>query len=239
MRLKPYCNLLCHSVPIQHFSKDESGLLDPQSSESASLHRSRMETHMSQTEPTHNPSSAVTAEQESKAERIARYKAERRRQLCERYRILLDEEADTDHASQYARMRRDPEGSERQYRGQLEGKDEVEHNANTSDIHADRIIAQASVAQEYSREQAEVFSEHERRMNLENQKRAHDQGRMHGEGVAPDHSAPYIDNSGETRTSREQGMTDSPKASRPAKQVASSGDLFSEQQAHNILQKQG
>lgn len=239
MRSNPYCNLLYHSVPVQHFSKDESGLSDPRGSESLSLHQSRMETHVAQSEPTCNPGSAVTAEQESKAERIARYKAERRRQLCERYRILLDEEADVDHASQYSRMRRDPEGSERQYRGQVEAKGEVEHNANTANVRTGRITAQANVEQEYSREQAVVFSEHERRMNLENQKRAHDQGRIHGEGVAPDNSAPYIDTSGETTTSKEQGVTDSPKASQPTKPVASPGDLFGDQQAHNILDKQG
>lgn len=217
------------TVPVQHFSKDESGLSDPHRSES--VHMSRMETHMAQTEPTYNPGSVVTAEEESKAERIARYKAERRRQLCERYRILLDEEADADHASQYSRMRRDPEGSERQYKGQVEGRYEVEHNANTSNVCTGKTTAQANVEQEYSREKAEVFAEQERRMNLENQKRAHDQGRMHGEGVAPDHSAPYIDTSGETRASTEQGVT--------AKQVASPGDLSHEQQAHNILHKQG
>uniref|UniRef100_A0A7N6BJD4 HP domain-containing protein n=1 Tax=Anabas testudineus TaxID=64144 RepID=A0A7N6BJD4_ANATE len=43
----------------------------------------------------------------SKAERIARYKAERRRQLSERYGILLDQEADTDYTPRY-RSRRDP-----------------------------------------------------------------------------------------------------------------------------------
>lgn len=236
MKLKPYCNLLYHSVPVQHFIKDESGTSDPHTSGSVSQHRSQMETHVAQTEPTNNPGSAVTAELESKADRIARYKAERRRQLCERYRILLDEEADTDHASLYSRMRRDPEGSERQYRGQVEGKDEVEHNAN---LRASRIPASANVEPEHSREKSEVFSEHERRMNLENQKRALDQGRIHGEGEAPDHSAPYIDTSGETRAPREQEVTDSPKASQPAKQVASIGDLFSDQPTHNILHKHG
>lgn len=226
--------LFLHLVSVQ-----QSGLSDPHGSESVPLHRSRMETHIAQTEPTYNPVSAVTAEQESKAERIARYKAERRRQLCERYRILLDEEADTDHGSHYSRMRRDPEGSERQYRGPVEGKDQVEHNANTAKVCAGRTTAQASVDQEYCREQAEVFSERERRMNLENQKRAHDRGRMQGERVVPDHSAPYIDTSRETRASREQGFTDSSKPSQPAKQVASPEDLFSEQQSTNILHKQG
>ncbi|XP_060753080.1 supervillin-like isoform X5 [Tachysurus vachellii] len=234
-------NDLCDpcAVPVQHFIKDESGMSDPHSSGSVTPHRNQMETRMAQTETTNNPGSAVTVELESKADRIARYKAERRRQLCERYRILLDEEADTDHAGLYSRMRRDPEGSERQYRGQVEGKDEVEHNANTDNVRASRIPASANVEPEYSREKGEVFSEHERRMNLENQKRALDRGRMHGEGEAPDHSAPYIDTSGETRAQREQEVTDSPKASRPAKQVASIGDLFSHQPTHNILHKHG
>uniref|UniRef100_A0A665XE07 Supervillin n=1 Tax=Echeneis naucrates TaxID=173247 RepID=A0A665XE07_ECHNA len=49
----------------------------------------------------------------SKAERIARYKAERRRQLSERYGILLDQEADVDYTPRY-RSRRDPETSGRQ-----------------------------------------------------------------------------------------------------------------------------
>uniref|UniRef100_A0A672Z3G4 Supervillin n=1 Tax=Sphaeramia orbicularis TaxID=375764 RepID=A0A672Z3G4_9TELE len=41
----------------------------------------------------------------SKAERIARYKAERRRQLSERYGILLDQEADIDYTPQRERGR--------------------------------------------------------------------------------------------------------------------------------------
>ncbi|TSK14827.1 Supervillin [Bagarius yarrelli] len=225
------------TVPIQHLGKDESGLSDPNNAETVSLHRSRLETHMAQTEPTYYPGSAVSTEQDSKAERIARYKAERRRQLCERYRILLDEENDADHSNLYSRMRRDPEGSERQHRGQLEEKDEVEHNLNTSKVRESRNTAQADVEKEYSREKTEVFSEHERKMNLENQKRAHDQGRLHREEVSADHSVPYIDTLGETRPSREEEVE--PKASRLAKQEASPGDLFSDQSTHNILHKQG
>uniref|UniRef100_A0A8C9YXB8 Supervillin n=1 Tax=Sander lucioperca TaxID=283035 RepID=A0A8C9YXB8_SANLU len=49
----------------------------------------------------------------SKAERIARYKAERRRQLSERYGILLDQEADIDYTPRY-RSRRDTDASDRQ-----------------------------------------------------------------------------------------------------------------------------
>uniref|UniRef100_A0A3Q3R242 HP domain-containing protein n=1 Tax=Monopterus albus TaxID=43700 RepID=A0A3Q3R242_MONAL len=49
----------------------------------------------------------------SKAERIARYKAERRRQLSERYGILLDQEADNDYTPRH-RSRQDPDFSDQQ-----------------------------------------------------------------------------------------------------------------------------
>uniref|UniRef100_A0A671UN29 Supervillin n=1 Tax=Sparus aurata TaxID=8175 RepID=A0A671UN29_SPAAU len=61
--------------------------------------------------PTSGPTDATSLS--SKAERIARYKAERRRQLSERYGILLDQEADIDYTPRY-RSRRDTDVSDRQ-----------------------------------------------------------------------------------------------------------------------------
>ncbi|KAM6153173.1 supervillin isoform 5-T5 [Erethizon dorsatum] len=52
--------------------------------------------------------------QESKAERIARYKAERRRQLAEKYGITLDPEEDSEYLSRYTKSRRDPDAVEKQ-----------------------------------------------------------------------------------------------------------------------------
>uniref|UniRef100_A0A8C1MTM8 Supervillin n=1 Tax=Cyprinus carpio TaxID=7962 RepID=A0A8C1MTM8_CYPCA len=49
----------------------------------------------------------------SKAERIARYKAERRRQLSERYGILLDQEVDLDYVPRYTRARRESDLSDK------------------------------------------------------------------------------------------------------------------------------
>ncbi|XP_074841051.1 supervillin isoform X15 [Carettochelys insculpta] len=46
---------------------------------------------------------------ESKAERIARYKAERRRQLAEKYGVPLDSEAESEYLSRYTRPRKDPD----------------------------------------------------------------------------------------------------------------------------------
>ncbi|NXV00609.1 SVIL protein, partial [Cettia cetti] len=52
-------------------------------------------------------------ELESKAERIARYKAERRRQLAEKYGLSLDSDLDSDYSSRYTRARKDPDSGER------------------------------------------------------------------------------------------------------------------------------
>ncbi|XP_040848485.1 supervillin isoform X2 [Ochotona curzoniae] len=46
---------------------------------------------------------------ESKAERIARYKAERRRQLAEKYGLTLGPEGDSEYLSRYSKSRRDHE----------------------------------------------------------------------------------------------------------------------------------
>ncbi|KAJ3594835.1 hypothetical protein NHX12_004140 [Muraenolepis orangiensis] len=48
----------------------------------------------------------------SKAERIARYKAERRRQLSERYGVLLDQEADLDYTPRYRSRREAPDATD-------------------------------------------------------------------------------------------------------------------------------
>uniref|UniRef100_A0A3B4BKJ7 HP domain-containing protein n=1 Tax=Pygocentrus nattereri TaxID=42514 RepID=A0A3B4BKJ7_PYGNA len=213
------------TVPLQHFGKDDPGLSD--------LHGSQ-----AHVDPVYNPGSVDTAGQESKAERIARYKAERRRQLSERYRVLLDEEADADYSSHYSRIRREPEGSDRQHRLQVEGVEEVEHNAYASHSLAEQPTNQTRTDQGYSRERAGSLSEHERRMNLENQRRAQDRGGVHGGGgAAPDPTTTYMDTSGCVKVpAREQmvtGVPSSPKTGQTANLAASPRDLFIDQQAHN------
>uniref|UniRef100_A0A8C1MS66 Supervillin n=1 Tax=Cyprinus carpio TaxID=7962 RepID=A0A8C1MS66_CYPCA len=58
-------------------------------------------------------SASDAASLSSKAERIARYKAERRRQLSERYGILLDQEVDLDYVPRYTRARRESDLSDK------------------------------------------------------------------------------------------------------------------------------
>ncbi|KAK2876467.1 hypothetical protein Q8A67_020563 [Cirrhinus molitorella] len=226
------------TVSLQHYGKNDPNFPNPHGAEVQSRTHTVQPDSVYSTGPTH------VAELDSKAERIARYKAERRRQLAERYGISLDQEAETDFTARYSRTSREPDGSDRQHRSKVEGGDGVEHNAYTPSHHVDRASSHIYSDPDYIH--PESISERERMMNLENQRRAQERDRFHG-GVAPDPSA-YMDVSGSARVPGKEpgamGVPSSPNAGRRAmmpspKQAASPGDLFIEQQAHSILQRQG
>ncbi|XP_030915224.1 supervillin isoform X13 [Geospiza fortis] len=75
--------------------------------------RYRSETTGGNTEPLYSTANMDVQELESKAERIARYKAERRRQLAEKYGLALESDLDSDYSSRYTRARKDPDSVER------------------------------------------------------------------------------------------------------------------------------
>ncbi|NXJ03770.1 SVIL protein, partial [Odontophorus gujanensis] len=75
--------------------------------------RYRAEITGGNTESLYSTGNMDTHELESKAERIARYKAERRRQLAEKYGLSLDSDLDSDYSSRYSRARKDPDNVER------------------------------------------------------------------------------------------------------------------------------
>lgn len=189
-------------------------------------------------------------ELESKAERIARYKAERRRQLAERYGISLDQELD--YPSHYPRTQKELEGSERQNREELlgeEGRDITLSSYTSTSATSPRPgctapqCSSANLGYEMARTKVDSFSERERLMNLENQRRA-----AHPEPLS---SSSYMDVtslSGARVPSRDSSVTgmppSSPKLNRhhslsSPKHSVSPGDIFIEQQAHNILSRQG
>uniref|UniRef100_A0A8D3BJV4 HP domain-containing protein n=1 Tax=Scophthalmus maximus TaxID=52904 RepID=A0A8D3BJV4_SCOMX len=132
------------------------------------------------TEPIYSSGSTTGGhELESKAERIARYKAERRRQLSERYGISLDQEPDSDCPSR--RTRKESEGSERRNRLECVGDDgrDITLTSYTSTSATSpgsgrtaQHHGQSDPGYEMARTRADSFSERERLMNLENQRRA-------------------------------------------------------------------
>uniref|UniRef100_A0A8C3KW81 Supervillin n=1 Tax=Chrysolophus pictus TaxID=9089 RepID=A0A8C3KW81_CHRPC len=102
----PYSHHLGRSNEEEETS-DSSVEKQPRSS------RYRTETTGGNTESSYSTGNMDTHELESKAERIARYKAERRRQLAEKYGLSLDSDLDSDYSSRYSRARKDPDSVER------------------------------------------------------------------------------------------------------------------------------
>ncbi|XP_078794705.1 supervillin a isoform X33 [Oryzias latipes] len=203
-----------------------------------------------QMEPTY--SSVTTTAPESKAERIARYKAERRRQLAERYGISLDHEPNLDHPSHYSRARKESDDSGCRIIGEsLKDKGmDIVLSANSSSAFSNQR-ARGSAWPETppssayaSRFRTDSLSERERLMNLENQRQ-----------FAPTESlssSSYMDVTSLSSSARVPAKehtvasipTNSPKMNRLSslsspKHGVTSGDLFIEQQARNVISRQG
>ncbi|XP_028814570.1 supervillin a isoform X3 [Denticeps clupeoides] len=211
---------VCVAVPLQRHPTAEAEMAKHPTDDGERQSRSRI-----RTDPTHIPLSVADLD---KAERIARYKAERRRQVAERYGIFLDQDPEPEYSARYtSRSAHHLEGSDRNgpsHHGPRE--DMIGLEAGT--------IAHARIThaeKERTPESVESVSERESRMNMENQRRAKE--RAMGEGVSSDSSMPYVDVTGSARISPMDHS--SPKTSRRS----SPGDLFIEQQAHSILSRQG
>uniref|UniRef100_A0A8C2ZSB5 Supervillin n=1 Tax=Cyclopterus lumpus TaxID=8103 RepID=A0A8C2ZSB5_CYCLU len=188
------------------------------------------------------PGSPNAAGLSSKAERIARYKAERRRQLSERYGILLDQEADADYTPRY-RSRRDADGSDRQSASGRQGdRQEAEVQGREP-----RVPYPPPPTPERPRR----FSQRERAMNMENYRRGAPPERAiasrsrtqepHPPPSQQQQDAAYQEPSpASARDYNIAGVPGSPRTARRASLPSprygiSPGDLFIEQQAQIYL----
>lgn len=239
---------MCVAVSVQRPLRSDS---DMASDEQVGVpeRQSRSRTRTEGPPPTQQAPPPPPLLADSKAERIARYKAERRRQLAERYGISLEPEAEPDYTTRYSARRRQSDGSER--------------SAASCDRHAPAMareeergvgggggvgVGGGGYSQRSSRSSSLVayppgemavththpyaahthtevlLSERERRMNLENQRRAQERGGPvgGGVGVVSQDTSSYMDVSGSSHRSS-----------------SSPGDLFIEQQAQSILQRHG
>nr|XP_019943114.1 PREDICTED: supervillin isoform X5 [Paralichthys olivaceus] len=245
------CGVTVQRYGVEGFESPEMQLPSP---ERQSRARCRPDPQASiHTEPIFSSGSTTSGhELESKAERIARYKAERRRQLAERYGISLDQEPDLEHPSRYTRTRKESEGSERRNRGECEGEEGRDitltsyTGTSATSPRPGRTAPHHSHTEpsyEMGRTRVDSFTERERLMNLENQRRAPPPEPPSSSymDVTPLSSAARVP----TRDYAVTGMPpSSPKLNRhpslsSPKHGASPGDLFIEQQAHNILSRQG
>ncbi|XP_066573890.1 supervillin a isoform X2 [Amia ocellicauda] len=238
----------CSPFVARRFSKEESEIAETEvaTSERQSRARCRAEPQTDHADSTYSSGSMDNAGPDSKAERIARYKAERRRQLAERYGISLDQELDTEFCSRYTRVRKESDPSERhppaEHHREEGGRDLSSlYSTRTGIVRESR---QAPSEENISREGPDGFSERERMMNLENNKRAQDRSAKAG----PYNQVSFTDVSTSAKVpGKECSLTGVPSSPRPGRRSSlpspkhgiSPGDLFIEQQAHNILNRQG
>ncbi|XP_061695454.1 supervillin-like isoform X2 [Syngnathoides biaculeatus] len=218
----------------------------------------------------------------SKAERIARYKAERRRQLSERYGIVLDQEVDFDYAPRYrARLDQHATGPRhlagRQENLETEATDHESGGPYRAGVgrvymttHPDPEPTGSPVPVNANQAppptQDSRYSERERAMNMENYQRRSAQERasrartqeyhvpVPQQHEQQQHQNPtqhyHIDTTRSEPTpnfSRDYSTAAVPSSPRSARRASlpstrygiSPGDLFIEQQAQSILNRQG
>ncbi|XP_064798006.1 supervillin-like [Oncorhynchus masou masou] len=259
-------------VTVQRYSKEDMEspemmthqLVTAPERQSRARCRPEEQTQTVLTEPTDPAGSDL----DSKVERIARYKAERRRQLAERYGISLDQEPDTTVTDQFSSrygascgLKELASSSERQQgytnpetRCRAESVGD-EHSYTSSRSRVGRVAPppQGYGKPDQGRPRVDSFTERERVENLENQRRAAQQERnIKAPEPQPPSSSTYMDVTSSTsakvpvaKHNTIMGLPpSSPKTGRKSllpspKQEVSPGDLFIEQQAHNILSRQG
>ncbi|XP_047662404.1 supervillin isoform X11 [Tachysurus fulvidraco] len=238
--------------PVKRYSCDEQDNTDMQS-------RAQAQPNLQIT--AHPVQDSIPESQSTKAERIARYKAERRRQLSERYGILLDQEPDIDYTPQHTRSRREtldkqalPHGGQGQKPEQLredkeKGRDRSTNRPRYSSSGVGRVSMPADSASPAHRERRNTFSSRDKkleaeqeseRVNLEKYRRTPDSNRRSNQQEA----SSTVEKGPAQQARGVPAVPRSPQAARRAslpstRQGISPGDLFIEQQAQNILNRQG
>uniref|UniRef100_A0A8C3KUQ5 Supervillin n=1 Tax=Chrysolophus pictus TaxID=9089 RepID=A0A8C3KUQ5_CHRPC len=165
----PYSHHLGRSNEEEETS-DSSVEKQPRSS------RYRTETTGGNTESSYSTGNMDTHELESKAERIARYKAERRRQLAEKYGLSLDSDLDSDYSSRYSRARKDPDSVERKG---LRSERHDDENKDSGSLYLSRTEMKESKSvisesREYSSREKDGIPAKEELSNEKSDKRADD-----------------------------------------------------------------
>ncbi|XP_072811492.1 supervillin isoform X5 [Vicugna pacos] len=172
---------------------------------------------------------------ESKAERIARYKAERRRQLAEKYGLTLDPEVDAKPPSRYTKARKDPEAIEKRG-GKSDRSAESSKDLGSSYSRTEIPGLRTSVAEskDYALHRGDGVSDTEVLLNVENQRRGQEPSAA---GPARDLLPPGESSSSFSFSGRDSALSEVPRSPKqmhsvpipspgqPASPSPSTGDL--------------
>ncbi|XP_075853810.1 supervillin isoform X5 [Microcebus murinus] len=181
-------------------------------------------------DPPCGPGAVDTRGAGAKAERIARYKAERRRQLAEKYGLTLDPEADLEHLSRYTRSRRDPgaaeKGAGRSDRPAEPGKDSSALYPETGTA---GLRTCAGESEDCALHGSDGVSEQEVLLNMENQRRGQEPSatrQAHDLAPAAESSSAFLFSGRDsfTEVPRSPEQVHSSSLQQPAPRSPSAGD---------------
>ncbi|KAM9440148.1 supervillin isoform 5-T5 [Clarias gariepinus] len=244
--------------PVRRYNRDDLDNTERQS-RAQTQPSPQFPVHPDQASNLENPDPSSLS---SKAERIARYKAERRRQLSERYGILLDQDPDVDYIPRHIRTHREsldrqalPEASHGQKQEQCRQEKEKSHDSSTNrSRYSSSGVGQVSMSTDNSASRTHsarrnTFSSRDKRfdaeqeserVNLESYRRTPESSTRSNQQEAQ----PTVEKGPSQQARGVTAVPRSPRAARRAslpstRQGISPGDLFIEQQAQNILSRQG
>ncbi|XP_020920433.1 supervillin isoform X19 [Sus scrofa] len=188
------------------------------SSEKPTRSKPCSETSGIRADPPYGSSTMNTQSLESKAERIARYKAERRRQLAEKYGLTLEPEADSDSPSRFAKSRRDPEAAEKRGgKGDRPAESSKDQGSAYSRTEVPGLRPGVAESRDYAVHQSDSVSNTEMLLNVENQRR--------GPEPARDSSSSFLFSSEVPRSPKQMHSVSVPSPGPPASPSHSTGDL--------------
>lgn len=165
-------------------------------------------------EPSYSAGTMDTHGLESKAERIARYKAERRRQLAEKYGLTLDPEGDSEYLSRYSKSRKDQDAPER--RG---GKSEKQEESGQ-----ELSSAYSRTCTVDPKDHAPRGSDKELLLNVENQRRGQEPPAVEGSSSLSLSFSGRDSSFAEAPRSPKQTQSSSLSVQRPVSPSLSGGD---------------
>ncbi|XP_074123141.1 supervillin isoform X12 [Sminthopsis crassicaudata] len=190
-----------------------------------------IETTALNTESSYSPVMMDTQGLDSKAERIARYKAERRRQLAEKYGLTLDSDADSEYLSRYTKTRKDPDVERRGGKSEKqeeESKDLTYHYSRTETVEPRSTTAESK---DYAFHGNDGVLDKEALLNVENHRRAQELsaiGQIRDLPPATDGSPSF------SFSGRESSFSDVPRSPKQTRRVSLSSPKQPASPSHSL-----
>ncbi|XP_068942525.1 supervillin isoform X17 [Petaurus breviceps papuanus] len=176
-----------------------------------------IETTALSTESSYSPGTMDTQGLDSKAERIARYKAERRRQLAEKYGLTLDSDADSEYLSRYTKTRKDHDVERRGGKSEKQEEESKDVTYHYSRIETTEPRSTAAESKDYAFHGDDGVLDKEALLNVENHRKAQEASAIGHIRDLP----PAADNSPSLAFSgRESSFSDVPRSPKQTRRVS-------------------